>query len=112
MANNNNTGLVGTASDIADNMRDTLFGAEGFLGDINMLGITRPLAQIGVLAELKEQGGILQGLRTGAKKLGAARKGGSSPAQKRYRPPTNPPAPRQPTGQGVLTQPDEVDLIL
>lgn len=110
MANdNNNTGLVGAASDITDNIRDSLFGAEGVLGDINILGITRPLAQVGILAELKEQGGILQGLRTGAKKVGAARKGGSPPAPKRYRPPTTPPAPR--TGQAV-DQPVKLEIIL
>lgn len=84
---NDNTGLIGTASDLIDSAKESLVGPESALGDVNMLGMARPLAQFNFAAQLKEQGGILNAFKTGIKKQTAARKGGrtGNPAPRRYR---------------------------
>ncbi len=113
MANGNN-GVVGIASDLIDSVKGNLLGAEGVLSDVNMLGMTRPLATINIASQLKEQGGVLPSLQTGVKKMTAARKGGqtSAPPAKRYRPPaSSPPPTQQPFKGSPISQEEEVIFI-
>lgn len=109
---NGNSGVVGIASDLIGNIKDQLVGAEGLLTDVNMLNMTRPLATINIASQLKDMGGIIPSLQTGAKNMKSARKGGRTGASqqpaRRYRPPTSPPAS---TSQGV-EQPGTLEIIL
>jgi len=110
---NENTGLIGIVADVIGSAKDTLIGAESMLTDVNMLGMTRPLAQINIAEQLRAQGGILPSLQTGAKKARNARKGmgtGAAPT-KRYRP-TSPPAEPQPRTSQAVDQPEELEIIL
>ena len=112
---NGNSGVIGIASDLIGGIKDSFLGTEGVLTDVNLLGMTRPLATINIAAQLKEGGGVLSSLQTGVKKMTAARKGGrtGAPARqqqiKRFRPdtPASPPATSQ-----TLEQPEDLEIIL
>lgn len=113
---NGNSGLIGIASDMIGSVKEQFIGTESMLGDINALGMTRPLAQFNIAAQLKEQGGILPSLQTGIKRQAAARKGGNTgnPAPRRYyREPTDQqprtPSPPAPNGDA---QPARTEIIL
>lgn len=109
--NGNGTNIIGMAADVIDGVRENIFGTEGVLTDVNMLGMQRPLAALNIASQLREQGGILSSLRTGTKKMTAARKGGrtSAPPLRYQQPP--------PAGTGAAPrlqngQPNQVTIEL
>lgn len=116
--NGNGNGIIGMAADMIASAKENIFGTEGVLTDVNALGMERPLATINIAEQLKEQGGILSSLRTGTKKMTAARKGGrgrTGAPSRRYRPPPGtgqlPRTPQQPAPDRIA-QPERVEIIL
>ena len=110
----NGTGIVGIAADLIGGVKENLLGSEGVLTNVNMLGMTRPLAQINIAEQLRAGGGLLPSLQTGIKKMTAARKGsGTGAPARRYRPPSEaPPPPTQQAFEGSpIPADDEVVFI-
>lgn len=97
MTNGNGTSLVGVLSDVIGGVRESVIGTESMLGDMNALGMQRPLSQINFAAQLAEGGGIVPSLQTGIKKKTAARKGGGTGSKSKETAPRYRPTPSAPT---------------